>query len=91
MSGNPTTVIGRPFVDVFATGTGASSSFRRRTGTRRGSPRYGRRSTRTAWKLNMLRRGPSMIGEEMHWIFGVRYFGLEESLTVETLSRDGRH
>ncbi|HKA07622.1 MAG TPA: BBP7 family outer membrane beta-barrel protein, partial [Gemmataceae bacterium] len=34
-------------------------------------------------------RGPAMIGEEMHWIVGVRYFGLEESLAVESMTQGG--
>jgi Putative beta barrel porin-7 (BBP7) len=37
----------------------------------------------------MLRRGPAMIGEEMHWILGVRYGGLKENLTIESLSQSG--
>lgn len=38
-------------------------------------------------ELNYLRRGNAMIGEEAHWIMGVRYWSLDEDLTVESLSR----
>lgn len=40
-------------------------------------------------EANYLRRGPAMIGEEMHWIMGMRYWSLEEDLSVEAGSRSG--
>jgi hypothetical protein len=40
-------------------------------------------------ELNVLRRGPAMFGEEMHWILGARYWSLEEDLTIGAGSRAG--
>lgn len=40
-------------------------------------------------ELNMLRRGPAMIGDEMHWVLGLRYWSLEESLVIGSGSRTG--
>ena len=40
-------------------------------------------------ELNMLRRGPAMIGEEFHFILGARYWSLEESLVIGSGSRAG--
>jgi hypothetical protein len=37
-------------------------------------------------ELNYMPRGPAMFGEEMHWILGVRYWSLEESLLVHGAS-----
>jgi hypothetical protein len=38
-------------------------------------------------EANMWRRGPAMFSEEFHWIFGLRFFELEEDLTVLAASR----
>jgi hypothetical protein len=38
---------------------------------------------------NYLMRGPTMIGEESHWIIGLRYWDLEEDLTIAAGSRAG--
>jgi hypothetical protein len=41
------------------------------------------------FEANYWRRGPTMIGEESHWIFGFRYWDLDEDLTVAAGSRAG--
>lgn len=40
-------------------------------------------------ELNVLRRGPAMIGQEFHWIIGARYWSLEETLVIGSGSRVG--
>jgi len=38
-------------------------------------------------ELNMWRRGPAMFSEEFHWIVGLRFWEMEEDLTVLAVSR----
>lgn len=38
-------------------------------------------------ELNLWRRGPAMFGEEFHWIFGLRYWEMDEHLTVLAATR----
>jgi hypothetical protein len=86
--GTPSTVIGRPFVDVRGP---ALALFQLSTpsGSTQGAAQVRTTFDSDGFEVNMLRRGPAMIGEEMHWIFGVRYFGLEESLVVDSMTQSG--
>jgi hypothetical protein len=40
-----------------------------------------------SFEANYLRRGPAMMSESFHWIFGLRYWDLQEDLTVAAGSR----
>jgi hypothetical protein len=41
------------------------------------------------FEANYWRRGPAMFAEQFHWIFGLRYWELEEDLTVAAGSQSG--
>jgi hypothetical protein len=86
--GAPGSVLGRLFTDA---SRGLPALFQLSTpgGTTEGLARVRTSFDADGFEVNMLRRGPAMIGEEMHWILGVRYFGLEESLSVEGVSTTG--
>jgi len=87
-AGNSNAVIGRPFVDVNRPGP-ALLRLSSTTGSMQGVAQVRTTFDSDGFELNWLPRGPAMIGEEMHWIVGARYFGLEESLTVESVSQSG--
>jgi hypothetical protein len=83
--GNSNVILARPFVDVIQ---------RNPALMRLSDPNVGLqgiaqvRSTfdSDGLELNVLRRGPAMIGEEMHWVIGLRYWTLGESLLVDSAS-----
>jgi Putative beta barrel porin-7 (BBP7) len=86
--GAPGAVLARPFGDVTR---GVPALFQLSTPSQ---STQGMASVRTTFdadgfEVNLLRRGPAMIGEEMYWIVGLRYFGLDESLMVEAASQAG--
>jgi len=86
--GAPGTVLARPFVDA-TRGTPALFQLSTPNGVTQGVVQVRTSFDSDGFELNMLRRGPAMIGEEMFWIVGVRYFGLDESLMVEAASQTG--
>lgn len=83
--GNSNVVLARPFIDVVQ---------RNPALMRLSDPNVGMegiaqvRSTfdSDGLELNVLPRGPAMIGEEMHWIVGLRYWTLGESLLIDSAS-----
>lgn len=84
--GAPGTVLARPFVDA-TRGTPALFQLSTPNGVTQGVAQVRTTFDSDGFEVNMLRRGPAMIGEEMFWIVGVRYFGLDESLTVGAASQ----
>ena len=85
-AGNSNVVIGRPFVDVNRPGP-ALLQLSTPSGSTQGVAQVRTTFDSNGFELNWLPRGPAMIGEEMHWIVGARYFGLEETLTIESSSQ----
>jgi hypothetical protein len=83
--GNSNVILARPFIDVVQ---------RNPALMRLSDPNVGMqgiaqvRSTfdSDGVELNVLPRGPAMIGEEMHWILGLRYWMLGESLLIDSAS-----
>jgi hypothetical protein len=83
--GNSNVILARPFIDVIQ---------RNPALMRLSDPNVGLegiaqvRSTfdSDGVELNVLPRGPAMIGEEMHWIVGLRYWTLGESLLIDSAS-----
>ena len=53
------------------------------------SLRCERRLTAQGLEANYLRRGPSMFSDQFHWLIGLRYWELEEDLTVAATSQTG--
>lgn len=82
----PGVVLARLFVDVNVP-TVALFQLSSPSGSTQGLAQVRTSFDTDGFEVNMLRRGPAMIGEEMHWILGVRYFGLKENLTIENLSQ----
>jgi hypothetical protein len=84
----PGAVLARPFVDV---NRGVPALFQLSTpaGSTQGAVQLRTSFEADGFEVNMLRRGPAMIGEEMFWIVGARYFGLHESLSVDAASLAG--
>jgi Putative beta barrel porin-7 (BBP7) len=83
--GGSNVILARPFVDVVQ----RNPSLLRLSdpaGTMRGIAQVRSTFDSNGAELNVLPRGPAMIGEEMHWILGVRYSSLEENLTVAAAS-----
>jgi hypothetical protein len=81
-------ILARPFVDVVQRST-AVLQLSNTIGTLQGVAAMRTQFDSDGFELNMLRRGPAMIGEQMHWVLGVRYWGLEESLAIEGASQGG--
>jgi len=84
--GNSNVILARPFVDVVQRSP-ALFQLSNPTGGVQGIAAVATTFDSDGFELNMLRRGPAMIGEEMHWILGLRYWSLEESLAVETAAQ----
>src|SRR5262245_39041406 len=84
----PGVALARPFLDARA-GVPGLFQLSTPTGTVRGAAAVDTSLDTGGLELNYLRRGPGMFSEEMHWIMGVRYWRLEESLTTEVASRAG--
>jgi hypothetical protein len=82
----PNVVLGRLLVDVTVPAV-ALYQLSTPSGSTQGLAQVRTSFDADGFELNVLRRGPAMIGEEFHWILGVRYFGLKESLTIESLSQ----
>ena len=84
----PGVVLARPFIDA---NRGVPALFQLSTpaGTTDGAATVRTNFDAESFEVNMLRRGPAMIGEEMHWVMGVRYINLEESLAIEAISDTG--
>jgi hypothetical protein len=87
-SSAPNMVLGRLFVDVTGPGV-ALFQLSSPSGSTQGLAQVRTSFDSDGFELNMLRRGPAMIGEEFHWILGIRYFGMKENLSIESLSQVG--
>jgi hypothetical protein len=79
-------ILSRPFIDAR---TGRPTLFQLSTadGTTAGLGRLTTTFDSDSLDLNVLRRATPFMGNEMHWIMGFRYWGLRESLAIETTSR----
>jgi hypothetical protein len=86
--GNSNVILARPFVDTVQRAP-ALFQLSSPTGGLQGVAVVGTTFDSDSFEVNALRRGPAMIGEEMHWVIGLRYWSLDESLTVETASQAG--
>jgi hypothetical protein len=86
--GNSNVILARPFVDTVQR-TPALFQLSNSSAGFQGVAAVGTTFNADGFELNMLRRGPAMIGDEMHWVLGLRYWTLEESLAVETASQGG--
>jgi hypothetical protein len=83
--GGSNTILARPFVDVVQRNP-ALFRLSDPTGTLQGIAQVRSTFDSDGLELNVMPRGPAMIGEEMHWVLGVRYWSLEESLLVHAAS-----
>ena len=79
-------ILARPFVDVVRRNP-ALLRLSDPTGALEGIAQVRSTFDSDGLELNMLRRGPAMFGEEMHWVLGLRYWSLEEGLLIATGSR----
>jgi hypothetical protein len=79
-------VLSRPFVDAR---TGQPTLFQLSTadGTTSALARVQTSFDTDGLELNLLRRATPFMGTQMHWVMGLRYWGLREDLTVETTAR----
>src|SRR5947209_4348431 len=84
--GNSNVILARPFVNVVQRNP-SLLSLSNTTGTLQGIAQVRSTFDSDGAELNMLRRGPAMIGDEMHWVIGFRYWSLEESLLVDAASQ----
>src|SRR5262245_52492147 len=79
-SSGPDSVLARLFVDANR-GVPALFQLSTPTGTTTGMAAVRSSFDAEGFEANMLRRGPAMIGEEMYWIVGLRYWGMDETLS----------
>ncbi|HJZ93725.1 MAG TPA: BBP7 family outer membrane beta-barrel protein [Gemmataceae bacterium] len=84
----PGAALARPFLNA-RTGTPDLFQLSTPTGTVRGAAAVRSTLETEELELNHLHRGNAMFSEEMYWVMGVRYWGLDESLTTEVTSRAG--
>jgi hypothetical protein len=84
----PRTFLGRPFWDV-VNNAPALFLLSNPAGTMQGFAQIRTSFDSEGFEANVLRRGPAMVGEEFHWIMGLRYWEMQENLTVAAGSQVG--
>lgn len=87
-TGGPNTLLARPFVDAVARAPALFLLSDPRAGVQ-GVAATGTTFDSDGLELNMLRRGPAMFAQEFHWVIGLRYWSLEESLAIAGASQAG--
>jgi hypothetical protein len=86
--GSPYSALVRPFWDE-STNQPALFQLSSPDGTLLGIARVRTSFDADTLEANYLRRGPAMFAEEFHWILGVRYWQMDENMTVEAGSEAG--
>jgi hypothetical protein len=84
----PRTFLARPFWDEL-NNVPALFLLSNPAGTMQGAAQIRTTFDSLGFEANYLRRGPAMLSEAFHWIIGVRYWELQEDLTVAAGSRMG--
>lgn len=88
LAGVPRTFLSRPFWDELHNAP-ALFLLSNPAGTMQGVAQIRTTFDTEGFEANFLRRGPAMIGEAFHWILGVRFWELQEDLTVAAGSQIG--
>ena len=81
----PGTVLARPFTNA-NTGNPGLLALSTPTGSTRAAVQVRTSFEADGAEVNALFRGPALLGEDVHWLAGFRYWGLDEHLRVESIS-----
>ena len=81
LAGVRRTFLARPFWDAYHNAP-APFLLSNPAGTMQGVAQIRSTFDSDGFEANLLRRGPAMIGEQFHWILGLRFWQLQEDLTV---------
>jgi Putative beta barrel porin-7 (BBP7) len=85
---SPGSILGRPFTDADRA-RASFLSLSNLSGSINGAIEERTHFDSDGAEINVLWRGPALVGENFHWIAGYRYFYVEEGLRIESVSAGG--